>query len=274
MMVSVGLDRRPGSAAQGIAKALEQAATGTAQLDLRGADLRGADLSGLTFAHVALERTCFDAANLEGTTFRHVDMTSASLRGASLIGATFRHVQAGGACFAGVQARDARWERSSLALADFTGAQLKRVRFTGCDLEESRFDDADLTLAWLVSSGADRATFRGTLLRHTETLSSTFDGAELATARELAYCRELVLEILRRHTERELEIAKMVGAVAQLRTWCYPAWAALLTQEPLHFATAIRIFAQYPRSGCLEAFIEALRTTPEPVAGSSPDRPR
>ena len=247
---------------QALASALDRATTGRSSLDLAGVDLRGADLSGLTFAHVVLERTCFDGAKLEGTTFRHVEMTSASFRGASMIGATFRHVQATGACFAEVQARDACWDRSSLALADFTAAQLKRARFTGCELDESRFDSTDLTLAWLVSSSVNRATFRGTLLRHTETLHSTFDGADLATARELAYCRELVLEILGRHTEPELEMGKMIGAIARLRTWCYPAWAALLMHQPVYFATAIRIFARYPSSGCLEAFIDPLKAAP------------
>jgi hypothetical protein len=228
-------------------------------------DMRRADLGGRELAFLSLAHACFDGANLDGATFHHVDLSGASFRGASLVGASFHHARATGACFAGIQGRDARWERVTLQLADFSSASLKRARFTGCELESARFDGGDLTLGWIVDSSADRTSFQNALLRHTETLRSSFEGADLATAKEIAYCRELVIEILRRHTERELDIAKMIGAVTQLRTWCYPAWAPILVAQPAAFATAVRAFSNYPRSGCLEALVESLKATPPPA---------
>lgn len=235
---------------------------------LRGADLRRRDLAGARFEFVSLEQARFDAADLTGATFRHVDLTNASFRTARLEHATFQFVRAGAADLRYVHAADVCWERSSLVGARFEFSDLRRARLVSCGLERVSFDDADLSLASLAWSSLVEASLGGTNLDHAQTLGVELSGAHLRRARNVAYCREIVIELLRTNLDRDLEAMKWLGAISQLRLWCYPAWAELLRDEPAWLDTAAAIFRRYPASGCAEALEAAIERTTAAVNGA------
>ena len=229
--------------------------TDKSQSILRGVDLRGKNLAGYHFDFLSMELAQFDGADLSGAKFNQVDMTNASFRGANLAGASFRFVRGGAVNWSDIQAEDAQWDRSSLVESSFASANLKRARLINCGLELVSFDDADLMLGSVAWSNLDRATFRNTNLDQAETIGTSLDNTDLSTARRFAFCREIVLEILKRHLDHDLPSMKWLGAVLLLRKWCYPVWVRLLKDDPTYYNKAVEIFQMYPASGCLEAFI-------------------
>jgi uncharacterized protein YjbI with pentapeptide repeats len=222
------------------------------RFDLRGADLRGLDLTNFKFAFLSLESTKLDEANLSGALLQQVDLTGASLRGARLDNANFRFVRGDGVNFDGLHSVDCDWKWSSLIGATFTSATLQRTRFINCGLERASFEGADMTLGALIWSLAEGTNFSGTNLEDVETLGTSFRDAELSTAHNFAYCREIVLEVLMRDADKSLETMQWLGAATLLRQWCYPVWVDLLKDRP-ELVRVIQIFQQYPKSGCLEA---------------------
>jgi uncharacterized protein YjbI with pentapeptide repeats len=225
------------------------------QTILRGVDLRGTNLAGFHFDFLSMELSQLDGADLSHSQFNQVDITNATFRGANLDGASFRFVRGGAVNWSDIQAEDAQWDRSSLVESSFVSANLKRARFVNCGLEMASFNDADIMLGSLAWSNLDRATFRNTNLDQVETIGISLDDADLSTARSFAYCREIVLEILKRQTDRDLPTMKWLGAIMLLRKWCFPVWARLLKDEPQYYSKAVEIFRMYPASGCLEAFL-------------------
>lgn len=230
---------------------LEVLAQGNAE-QLRGADLRGLDLTRLKFAFVSLEGTQFDGADLSGSLFQHADLSGTSFRQARLDKASMRYIRANGTNFNGLHAIETDWNWSNLVGADFTFATLKKTRFLNSSLDRVTFDGANLTLGSLSWSMLDGASFRETNLLDVETLGASFRDADLKMARNFAYCREIVLEILMREADESLETMQWLGAATLLRQWCYPVWAELLRGRS-ELERMIRIFQQYPHSGCMEA---------------------
>lgn len=233
-----------------------QQAVANSHAVLGSVDLRGQDLNGLRCDFVSLGLAQFDGANLSQAQFNYVDLTNASFRGAKLDGASFRFVRGGAVNWNNVQAEDAQWDRSSLVESNFAAADLQRSRFVYSGLEKASFDDADLMLGSFTWSNLDYATFRNTNLDQTETIGASLTGADFSSARNFAYCREIVMEILARDLDQDLATMKWLGAVTLLRKWCYPVWAKLLKKDdPNYFIKAMEIFQKYPTSGCLEAFL-------------------
>lgn len=227
---------------------------------LQGANLSGLDLTGTQFRFLSLEGVRFDGANLTGCLFQHVDLSGASLRNVQLDRSALRFVRASGTDFHNLHAYDTDWHWSSLTEADFSSARLKRTRFHNSSLEQATFDEADLSLGALTWSILDGVSFHETNLQDVETLGSSFRGANLSTARDFAFCREIVLEILSREADESLETMQWLGAGTLMRQWCYPVWADLLKDRP-QLEQMIRAFRQYPNSGCLEALREHKHTS-------------
>ncbi|MEH2027478.1 pentapeptide repeat-containing protein [Nostoc sp.] len=249
---------------------LEAASNSLQTFGFRGVDLRGVDLTDVEFTFVSLQLACFDGANLSSAKFRYVDITNASFQGACLNNAQFHFVRGGAVNFEGVDAAGSYWDRSSLVGCNFREANLKKSSLVNSGLERVSFDAADLTLATLAWSNLDGVTFRNTNLDHVETIGTNLTDADLTTARNFAYCREIVIEVLNRHVERNLEIMQWLGAVNFLKQWCYPTWAELLKNQPNYLKKVIEIFENYPYSGCLEAFQQALRAKSDGSNGSNP----
>ena len=217
-------------------------------------DFRDLDLSGAELSFASLQNAQFDGANLSQARFRQVDLTGASFRGANLQGAAFTLIRGSGANFAGINGSETQWDHCTIYHTDFSSAHLERARFTGCELMGSRFDQANLDTGSLLWSNLDSASFNGTGLNRVESLGVNLVDADLSNARDFAFNREFVVEILKRHTDRELPTMKWLGAIAMLRVWCYPVWEELLRDAPNYYQLALDIFARYPASGCLEAF--------------------
>jgi len=220
----------------------------------RSLDFRGLDLSHMDIAFVSLQQAQFDGANLAHTQFRHVDLSQASFQGAMLERTTFLQARGVNTDFTQVVAAESQWDHCSISMANFTAARLERARFAACDLMQARFDQATLDTASLAWSNLDSASFKDTDLKHVESKGINLYEADLETARDFAYNREFVIEILKRHTDRELPTMKWLGAVTLLRSWCYPVWKQLLHDDPAYYQVALDIFARYPASGCYEAF--------------------
>jgi uncharacterized protein YjbI with pentapeptide repeats len=226
--------------------------------NLMGADLRGADLAGRDLTRADLRDARLDGADLRGATIRLADLTGASLCHATLDGATFDLVRGGGLQLQGVSAVGLWADRCHLAGADLTGAQLTRSTWRACGLEGAVLDEADLTDASLAWSDLSQSTLKGTTLARAITLGTRLDGADLHQTRDFAFCREVVVEVLLRHGGDDPEVVPLIGAISLQRNQCYPVWAALVADRRDLIVRAGEAFAQYPASGCLEAFHAAL----------------
>ncbi|MFO0552814.1 MAG: DUF2169 domain-containing protein [Polyangiaceae bacterium] len=191
-------------------------------LRARAADFTGAKLAGAKLAGARLPDTKFDDADLSD-----VDLTESDLRGATFVrassprarlydvradksqwdradltGARAEGAVFTGASFFGVRAREAIFERATVAKAIFTGALLeassfhradgRNANFDGCDLREARmlrgdFRHATFLKANLMGAKCDRALLERCDLRRSNLYAAslnralltntTFDGA-------------------------------------------------------------------------------------------------
>jgi hypothetical protein len=89
-------------------------------------------------------------------------------------------------------------------------------------------------------------------------VGTSFRDANFDEAENLIACREIIVEILRRHVPREIEQLQLIGAVMLMRHWCYAEWKAYLTTPDMetYFNQALEIFNLYPQSGTFQALQE------------------
>lgn len=225
-------------------------------VDLRGADLRGADLSGERLSFVDLTNALLDDVDLTGTCLDHVILNGASLHGACLVRSELRFVDGIGVSVQHADAADSSWQHCCLLHLDAEHAHLARARFTNCALDRASFVSANLRQGALIACSCNDADFADANLAATETLDSTFGGARLTTARLFAGSHELIVEVLRRHVDRDdVEAHQVIGAVATMRHWCYADWKQFLTTPDMvgYYSLAQSIFEMYPRSGAARA---------------------
>jgi uncharacterized protein YjbI with pentapeptide repeats len=235
----------------------DTAARRGADLSLAGADLRGADLAGARLAFVDRTQARLDGADLTGARLEHVVLAGARLDGARLAGAEVSLTDATGATFAGCDAAGSTWRQATLLGAGFRGARLSGATLHACRLESAVLADAALDGASLFGCCCDEADLSGADADGLEALDSTFRSARLDGTRRFARCRELVAEVLRRDVDPDdAEVAALVGAVLELKRWCWADWKAYLAtpDHAGHAAIAAEIFAAYPESGLLAAF--------------------
>ncbi|BEP13951.1 hypothetical protein acdb102_22620 [Acidothermaceae bacterium B102] len=219
-----------------------------------GLDAATVDLRGTSVSFASLRNVDFEGSDLRGAHFQCVDLTHASFKGANLSGARFSLVNARGADFSAVLGKQAAWERSDLTGATFVESKLERASITSCGLEHAILDRADLSFASLAYSNLDGASFCQSLLMRAETFGVVdLDRTDLSTTRQFAYCREMVIEVLRRSLGDDLETVQWLGAAILSRLWCYPKWLDLLRHYPVHLESVMTVFSQYPDSGCQEA---------------------
>jgi uncharacterized protein YjbI with pentapeptide repeats len=228
------------------------------------ANLRGANLAKVRLTRVSLRGAILDGADLSGARLTHVDLSGASLRGANLERASLHQVSAPRAVLAGARCADSFWQQADLTGADCTGSHWREALVADAILERADFADADLTWLRLIDGNCAEASFQGAEFDHANTAHSRFTGAHFERARRFFRCREIIVEILSREINGDLERAKLVGTLAMDQEWCYPEWAQILALQPHYRQVAIDIFRRYPDAG----FIEALRA----VARSSGQR--
>ncbi len=137
--------------------------------------------------------------------------------------------------------------------ADCAGTHWREAFIGDSVLERTDFADADLTWLRLIDCNCAGASFEGAEFDHANTANSRFTGAHFERARRFFRCREIVMEILSREINGDLERAKLVGALAMNQDWCYPEWAKILALQPHYRQAVAGIFRQYPQSGFLEA---------------------
>jgi uncharacterized protein YjbI with pentapeptide repeats len=226
--------------------------------DYVGADLRGADLSGIRLSFANLSGARLDEVNLTGARLSNVILTEAQLRGARLQGAEFSFVEGTLADFSESDGGDSVWRHDNLLHAQFAKANLVNARFQNCTIEEASFAGANLSGGAIVDSACNRASFARGILANLETVGSSFREANFEEAESLIACREIVVEILRRHVTPEIEKLQLIGAVMLMRHWCYAEWKAYLTTPDMekYYRYALEIFKLYPRSGTFQALQE------------------
>lgn len=220
---------------------------------LNHADLREAQLAGKELDFLSLRGANLDGADLSNARLTHVDLSGASLRGALLVESSIQHVRARGADFSGIQAANSFFQFVDLASARIFEADLQGATLHVCLLREAHVDGSDLSSANLTNCDADGASFRGTRLERTGTVGSTFMGADFSDARTFLGSREIVIEVLKEAVGADFEAAKLLGALAIGRSWCFPEWRQILALQPRYREVALEIFRKYPRSGLLEA---------------------
>jgi uncharacterized protein YjbI with pentapeptide repeats len=216
------------------------------------ADLRGADLTGLHLAFVSLAGARLDGANLRGATLRHVDLTSASLTGADLTDVRFDLVHATTASFDGARLTGAEIEHTILRGANLASADLRGAAIRASSLDGACLAGANLTRASMTDCTCADVAFRRTLLDRVNTGGSTFPRADFTAARRFYFCREIVVEVIRRETGDDAEWARLLGAALVLR-WGYVESRQALAEHPGFLERALAILGQYPESGAMEA---------------------
>ena len=226
---------------------------------LVGAQLQGADLSGITLSHLSLANANLDGVDLTGAQLTQVNLTNTSFREARLNRARFELVYAGSAIFTNCQACEARWEQCDLSRADFTGSNLQKAVIRGCSLESSCFDQVNFLQAMVGYSNADAASFRASSWMWANTVGSYFSQADFTDAKQFFVCREIIVEILRRHIKDDWMMAGLIGTVAIAPKWCYPEWKQFLELQPEYRELAFKIFESYQDSGFTEALREGWR---------------
>jgi uncharacterized protein YjbI with pentapeptide repeats len=227
---------------------------GSARSDYYGADLRDAGLAGLRLSCFSLRGAILDGADLSGARFIHVDLSGASLRGANLERATFHQVSLVKASLAGARCAESIWRQADLTGAECMNAGWREAYVGNALLERADFADADLTLLRLIDCNCAGASFRGADFARANTAYSRFTDAHFEGAKRFSRCREIVVEILAREIGDDTARARLVGALALQRDWCYAEWAQMLAQEPHQREAALELFRRYPDSGFREAW--------------------
>ena len=223
-----------------------------------GADLRGANLSGQRIKFVSLRGAQLDGANLDGARLQFVDLTGASLVNASMRRTELWSVQARSACFAGVRADGSSWHFVDLSRTDFSAARVRESLLRSCSMRRTTFASADLGDAALAQCDCRDADFTDANLAGVDTLGSIFTGAELGSARGWTVAREVLVEALKREIEDDPARARLFGAIAINREWCWDEWAVMAEHDPAGLEIVAGILAKYPASGCLEELNAAL----------------
>lgn len=226
-----------------------------------GADLHGIDLSGSKFAFINLTNAQLSDANLTNTQFSYVILTGAQLHGACLRGARMDFVEATGSDLSGVNAVQSHWEHTNLLAARLDDADLTKATFRSCTLDESYLQKVNFTQGSLAYSTCNRANLLGSKLANLETIGASFRNANLAEAEQFFSCREIVVEILQQHIDKkDIEQAKLVGAVSLMARWCFAEWKEYLIAPDMigYYSLALDIFSQYPKSGLVQALEEGL----------------
>jgi hypothetical protein len=230
------------------AMAVAHAASDLRDLDLRGADLRGHDVSW-----ISLRTARLDGADLRGARLRYVELDRAVLDGCDLRGAELTAVSAAGASLRGINGAGLTWSNGNLATAVLADAQLSETTWNACVLDDADLRHADARSSRWVGCSLAGADLDGSDWDGALTPGTRCPRALLGGARRFAWCRELVLEVLRLHLGDDLERAQVLAAAMVATEWCYPRWERWLAEHRSYRDLAYRIFADYPQSGCLEA---------------------
>lgn len=227
-------------------------------MELIGADLRDRDLSGIKLNFVNLSYAKLEKVNLTNAQLNNVILTGAQLQGARIQGAEFYYIEATGANLSEAEASGSHWEHSNLLSVEFKGANLTEARFRYCTLDEASFKDVTISGGGIIHSTCDGANFKQARLTNLETIGSSFQRADLTEAEQFLSCREIIVEILRRHIDKEIEQTKLVGAALLMRYWCYADWKKYLTTPDMksYYALALDILEMYPESGAYKALQE------------------
>lgn len=233
-----------------------------------GADLRGVDLSGSKLTCINLTNAQLNGANLAEAQLSHVILTGAQLQNVCLQSAQLYCVEAIGSDFSAMDATQSRWEHTNLLTARLDHADLTKATFQACTLDSADLQKANFNQGTLAYSICDRANFVGSQLTNLETIGTSFRHANFAEAEQFFSCREIIVEILRQHIDtREIEEAKLVGAVSLMARWCFAEWKEYLTTPDMvgYYALALDVFSKYPKSGLLQALEEGWnwRTSPQ-----------
>ena len=239
-----------------------------------GADLRGANLSGRRIEFVSLRGAQLDGANLDGARLQFVDLTGASLMNASMRRTELWSVQARSACFAGVRADESHWHFVDLSRTDFSAARVGEALLRSCSMRRATFASADLSDAALAQCDCRDADFTDANLAGVDTLGSIFSGARLGSARGWTIAREAVVEVLRRELDNDPARARLFGAIAINRDWCWDEWAVMAEHDPAGLTVVTGILAKYPASGCLEALNAAIAKAKDAASPSAGQDPR
>lgn len=224
-----------------------------------GADLRGVDLSGVKLTCINLSNAQLNGANLTEAQLSHVILTGAQLQNTCLQSAQLYFVEAIGSDFSETNAIQSRWEHTNLLTARLDNANLTKATFQACTLDSADLQKANFNQGNLAYSICDRANFAGSQLANLETIGTSFRYANFAEAEQFFSCREIIVEILRQHINtREVEEAKLVGAVSLMARWCFAEWKEYLTTPDMvgYYALALDIFSKYPKSGMSKALEE------------------
>lgn len=227
--------------------------------ELVGADLRGVDLSGVKLAFLNLTNVQLNGANLSNVQFSNVVLTGANLQGACVRGSSFYLVEATGIDLSKVDGVESRWEHTNLLSARLEQANLTKALFRSCTLEDAYLQKVDFCGGSLAYSTCNRVNFLGSKLANLETIGTSFRDANFAEAEQFFSCREIVVEILRQHIgKRDIEQAKLVGAVSLMAHWCFAEWKEYLTTPEMvgYYSLALDIFSMYPESGLFQALEE------------------
>lgn len=136
------------------------------------------DLKGLVLAEAHLTSCNFIECDLEGVDFRGAQLTSASFVACRADRSNFAGARLAGATFA---------QKTSLAGADFTqadlqGANLGECRLDGARLVRARLDGANLSMARLEGCDARLASAQGALLRKAGLARTNLAGANFKEA--------------------------------------------------------------------------------------------
>ncbi len=232
----------------------------TEPASLVGADLAGVDLAGVELHDLSLAGANLAGADLTRARLTRVDLSLANLRGARLEGASLEMVTVVGATLAGARGRHARFEHVNLSSADLSGVDLTRTLFKACSLERTRLDGCDLTGSYLIYSCCNDASFRGAELERLAAVGSSFAWADFAAAKRFLRTREVIHELARRVVAGpdDFDFARTVAAVLLDRGRCYPDWKRFFDDKPEQLERALRLFAEYPESGCSEALAAGL----------------
>lgn len=138
------------------------------KLDLKGVDFGKARLSQCTFVECDLTQVAFEGARMKGVTFTQCRLEKARFVAAAMPGTVFV-------------------DKTRLAQADFSGADLSQANLGECDASRARFVEARLegaNLGKAVLTGCDftRAQAAGALLRKALMPRSVLAGANLMNA--------------------------------------------------------------------------------------------
>jgi uncharacterized protein YjbI with pentapeptide repeats len=163
-----------------------------------------------------------------------------------------------------VRGDESSWHFVDLSRTDFSAARLRRGLLRSCSSRRASFRSADLSDAALAQCDCREADFTDSTLAGVDTLGSIFTGAELGSARGWTVAREALIEVLKREMDNDPARARLFGAIAINRDWCWDEWAVMSEHDPAGLEVVAGILAKYPASGCLEALNTALAKARQP----------